>query len=99
MKHLTLALIAGAVFTTIAGADPAEKTRRDPKQMFSRLDTNADSKIELSEFLARKSKNEERRTAIFKKLDTNADGYITAEEFQSHADKRSKRLSRPSSPA
>ncbi len=93
MKHFTLALIAGALFITLAEADPTDKTRRDPKQMFSRLDTTGDGRIEMTEFLARKSKakNEERRTAMFKKLDTNADGYITAEEFQSHAAKRSKR--------
>lgn len=50
------------------GADPEDKARRDPKQMFSRPDTSGDGKIEPSEFLRKNSKNKERRTAFFKKL-------------------------------
>ena len=93
MKHFTLALMTGALMLGVAGADPDDKPRRDPKQMFSRLDANSDGKIELSEFQRKNAKNEERRTAFFKKLDTNADGFISAEEFQEYASKHVRRRS------
>jgi Ca2+-binding EF-hand superfamily protein len=95
MKHVTLALLTGALIVTAAGAQEAQKQRRDPKQIFSRMDANSDGRIELNEFLAKKARSEERRTARFKKLDTNADGYISTEEFQTHAAKRGKRHSKP----
>jgi Ca2+-binding EF-hand superfamily protein len=95
MKYVTFAFMTGALIATAADAQEAQKQRRDPQQIFSRMDANGDGRIELNEFLAKKTRSEERRMARFKKLDTNADGYITTEEFQTHAAKRGKRHSKP----
>jgi Ca2+-binding EF-hand superfamily protein len=91
MKKITFALITGALTIGVAAAQETDKPRRDPKQAFSRMDTNSDGKIELNEFLRKDAKSEERRTAFFKKLDANADGFVTTEEFQAFAGKHHRR--------
>ena len=72
-------------------ATPA-KPKKDPAEVFKKLDTNGDGKISLEEFKASKhaQKDPEKAEAQFKKLDKDGDGFLTLEEFSARGKKADK---------
>jgi len=73
-------------------ADNGAKPKRDPADLFKKLDTNGDGKISLDEFLAGPmgKKDPEKAKEIFKKKDKDGDGFLTLEEFSAHGEKKAK---------
>ncbi|MFT4024848.1 MAG: hypothetical protein QM664_13815 [Flavihumibacter sp.] len=75
--------LAGASTYAQDGKQPPP--RRDPEEIFKKLDTNADDKI---------SKEEADKAEFkmikdhFAEIDTNSDGFITKEEFKAFKPKR-----------
>lgn len=102
-KKLTLltlgaALIAVPALAAQGGASKGEGvlTRADAEaratQMFARLDTNKDGKIDATD---RAAKREEMRAKAFARLDANKDGSISQAEWDQHAsDRQAKRTER-----
>lgn len=66
--------------------DKPERKRPDPEKIFKKLDSNADSSVNLDEFKAspRAQKNPAKAEEIFKKIDTDSSGGISLEEFKAH---------------
>jgi hypothetical protein len=73
-------------------AGDAAKPKRDPAEVFKKLDTNGDGKISLEEFLAGPAgkKDPEKAKEIFKKKDKDGDGFLTLEEFSAAGGKKNK---------
>src|SRR5258708_5654104 len=73
-------------------AGDAGKPKRDPAEVFKKLDTNGDGKISLEEFLAGPAgkKDPEKAKEAFKKKDKDGDGFLTLEEFSAHGEKKAK---------
>jgi hypothetical protein len=88
------ALTLGAAFTFAEDKPPGgpggkpggdgERPRRDPAEMFKRLDTNNDGSISLEEFKAgpMAQRNPDRAEEAFKRMDKDADGKVTLEEMK-----------------
>ena len=102
MKSITSILAVLAVGTTLAlaadekpaaaGAAEAGKPKRDPAEIFKKLDANGDGKVSLEEFKAGPAgkKDPAKAEEIFKKKDTNGDGFLSLEEFSAHGEKKAK---------
>jgi Ca2+-binding EF-hand superfamily protein len=102
MKSITSILAVLAVGTTLAlaadekpaaaGAAGAEKPKRDPAEIFKKLDANGDGKVSLEEFKAGPigKKDPAKAEEIFKKKDTNGDGSLSLEEFSAAGGKKNK---------
>lgn len=108
MKSITSILAALALGTTLAtaadekpaapaggDAKPAAadaKPKRDPAEVFKKLDANGDGKISLDEFKAGPAgkKDPAKAEEIFKKKDKDGDGFLTLEEFSAHEGKKNK---------
>lgn len=79
--------------TPAAPAAPAakgDKPKRDPAEMFKKLDTNSDGKISLDEFKAGPigKKDPAKAEEIFKKKDKDGDGFLSLEEFSAEGGKK-----------
>jgi len=99
MKSITSILALLAVGTTLAMAEApapgapaapaapaagdAAKPKKDPAEVFKKLDANNDGKISLDEFKAGPAgkKDPAKAEEIFKKKDKDNDGFLTLEEF------------------
>ena len=68
------------------------KPKRDPAEVFKKLDTNGDGKISLDEFKAgpQGKKDPAKAEEIFKKKDKDGDGSLSLEEFSAHGEKKAK---------
>ena len=90
MKLLT-SLLALAMFGSAAFAadeKPAgEKPKRNPEEMFKKLDTNNDGSVSKEEFLAGPAGKRDAAKAEqnFAKRDKDSDGKLTLEEFKGQA--------------
>ncbi len=73
-------------------AGDAAKPKRDPAEVFKKLDANGDGKISLDEFKAGPAgkKDPAKAEEIFKKKDKDGDGFLTLEEFSAHGEKKAK---------
>jgi len=73
-------------------AGDAAKPKRDPAEVFKKLDTNSDGKISLEEFLAGPAgkKDAEKAKENFKRRDKDNDGFLTLEEFTAPGGKKNK---------
>ncbi|HSI14479.1 MAG TPA: EF-hand domain-containing protein [Chthoniobacter sp.] len=73
-------------------AGDAAKPKRDPAEVFKKLDTNGDGKISLDEFKAgpQGKKDPAKAEEIFKKKDKDGDGFLSLEEFSAHGEKKAK---------
>jgi hypothetical protein len=88
------ALAMGTAFTLAEDKPPGgpggkpggdgERPRRDPAEMFKRLDTNNDGSISLEEFKAgpMAQRNPDRAEEAFKRMDKDSDGKVTLEEMK-----------------
>lgn len=88
---ITLAAAVAILASSVVPASAADKAakKRDPEQIFKKLDANSDGKVSKDEFnrladrLAKKldaDKAKEMATKLFEKLDADKDGSISAEE-------------------
>lgn len=87
MKLLTsvLALAVLGGFALAADEKPApDKQKRNPEEMFKKLDTDSDGKVSLAEFKAGPmgQRNPEKAEDTFKKRDKDNDGSLTLEEMK-----------------
>lgn len=73
-----------------AGAEA--KPKRDPAEVFKKLDANGDGKVSLEEFKAGPAgkKDPAKAEEIFKKKDKDNDGSLTLEEFSAPGGKKNK---------
>ncbi|MCA0396331.1 MAG: EF-hand domain-containing protein [Bacteroidetes bacterium] len=87
-KKCTLALLLASSLVTVSALAQDNKQpppRRDPEEIFKKLDTNSDDKI---------SKEEADKAAFkmikdhFTDIDSNKDGYISKDEFKAFRPKR-----------
>ena len=71
-------------------AAKGDKPKRDPAEMFKKLDTNGDGKISLDEFKAGPlgQKDPAKAEEIFKKKDKDGDGFLSLEEFSAEGGKK-----------
>ena len=81
---------AGGDAKPAAGADA--KPKRDPAEVFKKLDTNGDGKVSLEEFKAGPAgkKDPAKAEEIFKKKDKDGDGFLSLEEFSAAGGKKNK---------
>ncbi len=84
MKTKIAALLA-LVLVCSVGSLQAKKSKGGDG--FSKLDTDNDGKISLSEFTAGK-KDAAKATKLFKKLDKNSDGFLSKEELEAAKKKK-----------
>lgn len=83
---------AGDAKPAAPAAGDAAKPKRDPAEVFKKLDTNGDGKVSLEEFKAGPAgkKDPAKAEEIFKKKDKDNDGFLTLEEFSAHGGKKNK---------
>lgn len=72
-------------------AGKADK-KRDPAQVFSKLDANSDKSLTLDEMKGKGKKDASKVEKKFKKLDTNRDGKVSLEEFKTGS--KTKKMSK-----
>lgn len=95
MKSLITSLAALAMAANLAIAEDAkpdatkEKPKRNPEDVFKKLDSNSDSSVSVDEFKAGR-KDPAKAEEMFKKRDKDGDGKLTLEEFKAHAPKKDK---------
>jgi hypothetical protein len=108
MKSITSILAVLAVGSTLALADDkpaapapapaapaagdAAKPKRDPAEVFKKLDANGDGKVSLEEFKAGPAgkKDPVKAEENFKRRDKDNDGFLTLEEFSAAGGKKNK---------
>ncbi len=87
MAKFIPALLTGAVLIGL-GAAPADKgnkgdaKKRDPEQLFQKLDRNSDKFLTLAELNRKGKKDASTVEARFRKLDNNADQKVSLAEFK-----------------
>lgn len=99
MKSLTTVLATLALTAAFAvaadekpGAAKAEKPKRDPEEVFKKLDANSDGSVTAEEFKAgaMAKRAPERADAFFKSHDKDNDGKLTLEEYKARPAKKEK---------
>jgi Ca2+-binding EF-hand superfamily protein len=96
MKLVITTFAALAMAGTFAIAEDAkpeakgDKPKRDPAEVFKKIDTNSDSSITLEEFKAGPmgKKDPAKAEEAFKKRDKDGDGKLSLEEFTAHGGKK-----------
>ncbi len=84
---LALAVLCGLAVPAVA----ADKPKRDPAEMFAKLDKNGDKKIDMTEFLGKKDGDKAAAAKkSFEAKDKDKDGFLSLEEF-SAAGKKAKK--------
>lgn len=100
MKSITSIFAVLALGTSIsfaadakpAAAAGADKPKRDPAEMFKKLDANNDGKVTKDEYLAGPAGKKDATKAgeVFGKKDKNGDGSLSLEEFSAAGKKKDK---------
>lgn len=85
-KFLTVMMLGGMLATTgVYAQDKTEKPKRDPEQMFNKLDADKDGKLSKEEVdKSEKGRLKENFTAI----DTNKDTYLDKDELKAYRKER-----------
>ncbi len=84
-RWFVFALVA-ACFSCGPLAMGAEK--KDPEEVFKKLDKDGDGKLSMSEFVGKKQGDKlTAAEATFKAKDKDSDGYLTLDEFKAHVKK------------
>jgi len=102
MKNLVFTLIAIGFATVAFGQETNERKRMSKEEMFSKLDTNGDAVVSLSEFTSFERPQRPQREGaeqrepkspqdIFNKIDADGDGLISQEEFSSAKGRKGKK--------
>jgi Ca2+-binding EF-hand superfamily protein len=93
MKLVITTFAALAMASTLALAEDAkpeakgDKPKRDPAEVFKKIDGNSDSTVTLEEFKAGK-KDAAKAEEVFKKRDKDGDGKLSLEEFKAGGGKK-----------
>jgi len=68
---------------TAPAAGDAGKPKKDPSEIFKKLDTNGDGKLSLDEFMAgpQGKKDPDKAKAYFQKIDKDNTGFITLDQW------------------
>ena len=99
MKLVITTFAALALASTLAIAEDAQpaakgdKPKRDPAEVFKKIDGNSDNALTLEEFKTGPlgKKDPAKAEEVFKKRDKDGDGKLSLEEFKSgNADKKKK---------
>ena len=99
MKLVITTFAALALASTLAIAEDAQpaaakgdKPKRDPAEVFKKIDGNSDNALTLDEFKASPmgKKDPAKAEEIFKKRDKDGDGKLSLEEFKTHAGGKKK---------
>jgi Ca2+-binding EF-hand superfamily protein len=95
MKTLLTTLAAATVAVTFAYAEDkpaadAAKPKKDPAEVFKKMDANSDGSVTLEEFKAvgMGKKDPAKGEALFKKKDKDADGKLSLEEYTAQPAKK-----------
>lgn len=81
---------AGAKPEAAAAAGKSGKPKKDPAEVFKKLDTNADGKLSADEFKASPAgkKDAAKAEEMFGKKDKDGDKSLSLEEFSAHGKKK-----------
>lgn len=99
MKLVITTFAALAMASTLAIAEDAQpaakgenKPKRDPSEVFKKIDGNSDNALTLDEFKAGPlgKKDPAKAEEVFKKRDKDGDGKLSLEEFKAHAGGKKK---------
>ncbi|HWA98279.1 MAG TPA: EF-hand domain-containing protein [Pirellulales bacterium] len=83
-----LLLVAAACGLFAIPASAADKPKRDPAEVFKKLDKDGNGKLSLEEFTGKKTGDDaDKAKAAFTKLDTDKDGSLTLDEFKNRKKK------------
>jgi Ca2+-binding EF-hand superfamily protein len=96
MKFVITTFAALAMASTLAIAEDAkpeakgDKPKRDPAEVFKKIDSNSDNALTLEEFKASPigKKDPARAEEVFKKRDKDGDGKLSLEEFKAGGGKK-----------
>ncbi len=92
MRCVVWGMIVLGWFGCSAAVAEEDKPERSPEGIFKRLDTNADGKLTLEEFTARRANEDlDKAKARFAKVDKNRDGFIDLDEFKALLARRKSR--------
>ena len=92
LTYTLAALVVGTSFAMAADAAKADKPKRDPAEVFKKLDANNDGKLSAEEWKAspQSKKDEAKAAEMFGKKDKDGDKNLTLEEFSAAGKKKDK---------
>ncbi len=81
-KVICFLLATVFVFGASVGVGAEDKKKKDPKEVFAKLDKNGDDKVSEEEFVGKKTgEKAEKAKKAFARKDKDKDGSLTLEEF------------------
>ncbi len=89
MSRMICCLVAVVFFVGAAVSVGAEEKKKDPKEVFAKLDKNSDDKVSEEEFVGKKTgEKAEKAKKLFARKDKDKDGSLTLEEFSAKRKKK-----------